>query len=404
MWNWVEAVHLISPSYQVFDGTDDTINCTELNHIQWTYNTGIFLYGAAVMWNQTEGSAQDAWRTRVQGLIDGAKVFFYNNTQIMYEVACEPIGNCNTDQLSFKAYLARWMAGTTKVAPWTHDQILPYLAASASAAAESCSGGEDGVTCGTQWYIGHWDNSWGVGQQMSALEVIQSNLIDAVQGPVGNKTGGTSVGNPSAGTGGDTNPGAPTGAISTGDKAGAGIVTAIIIVGILGGAWYVFSSSCLDGTLLTTCAGGWWHDHRVTEMYSTIATPALLLLGSMDMAVEQHGKGWTRTRLQANTGQKTGRTRTALFGVRHHLARFFEFHLQLVASTISPHLVLQEHSISLCQSECKTAEKVGAAALLERNCHARPLSSSISDYYEPSLDVPRVMDVFSELAKLTSSP
>jgi mannan endo-1,6-alpha-mannosidase len=95
------------------------------------------------------------------------------------------------------------------------------------------------VTCGTKWYTGTWDNTYGVGQQMNALEIFQVQLIDTVGGPLSNTTGGTSQGNPSAGTGGDAKAGVPTSAITTKDKAGAGIVTALILIGILGGAWYV---------------------------------------------------------------------------------------------------------------------------------------------------------------------
>lgn len=321
MYDWVEAVGLISPAYQVFDGTDDTINCTQLNHIQWTYNSGIFMYGAAVMWNQTTGAEQDKWRTRVQGLINGAKVFFYNNTEIMYEVACEPQMNCNTDQLSFKAYLARWMAATTKVAPWTYDQIKPYLAASATGAADTCTGGSDGVTCGTQWYIGHWDGTYGVGQQMSALEVMQSNLIDKVQGPVGNKTGGISVGDPSAGTGGDTNPGAPTGRITTGDKAGAGILTALVIVGILGGAWYALLSgleSCIC-SLLTFSTGGWWLDHGHETVQYECNVKAF---GS---SMSTGGPTWARLGCKPKRDKRRA-SRAVSGGV--FFSRFFKFHLE----------------------------------------------------------------------------
>jgi mannan endo-1,6-alpha-mannosidase len=35
MYDWCESVGLISPTYQVFDGTDALLKCTELNHIQW---------------------------------------------------------------------------------------------------------------------------------------------------------------------------------------------------------------------------------------------------------------------------------------------------------------------------------------------------------------------------------
>ena len=51
MWDWTGAVGLRSPTYQFFDGTDDTLNCTQLNHIQWSYNIGVFLLGAGNMYN-----------------------------------------------------------------------------------------------------------------------------------------------------------------------------------------------------------------------------------------------------------------------------------------------------------------------------------------------------------------
>ena len=50
-WDWVSAVELMSPQYQFWDGSDDTQNCTTQNKIQWTYNAGIYLLGAANMYN-----------------------------------------------------------------------------------------------------------------------------------------------------------------------------------------------------------------------------------------------------------------------------------------------------------------------------------------------------------------
>ena len=49
-WDWVNAVGLMSPKYEIFDGTDDNINCTQVNHIQWSYNAGVYLLGAANMY------------------------------------------------------------------------------------------------------------------------------------------------------------------------------------------------------------------------------------------------------------------------------------------------------------------------------------------------------------------
>ena len=76
---------------------------------------------------------------------------------------------------------------------------------------------------------------------MNALEVVQANLIAGAYSPVTAKTGGISHGNPSAGTTGDTAPDAPESMreITTGDKAGAGILTAFVLIVMLGAAWWV---------------------------------------------------------------------------------------------------------------------------------------------------------------------
>ncbi len=50
-FDWVSSVGLMDSTYHFYDGTDDTDNCTSLDHVQWTYNQGVFLYGAAIMWN-----------------------------------------------------------------------------------------------------------------------------------------------------------------------------------------------------------------------------------------------------------------------------------------------------------------------------------------------------------------
>ena len=53
-WDWISnpSIALVSERYQVFDGTNDNQNCTSINHVQWSYNAGVFLLGAATMWNQ----------------------------------------------------------------------------------------------------------------------------------------------------------------------------------------------------------------------------------------------------------------------------------------------------------------------------------------------------------------
>jgi len=137
---------------------------------------------------------------------------------------------------------------TTLLAPWTYDQIMARLRPSAQAAAAQCIGGSSKTDCGLRWTLnGTWDNTIGVGQEMAALEVIQSMLIQQVQGPVSGNTGGTSQGDPSAGTGatGGANGGAVYGDVLTGPTtaamAGAGVLTALLGIVTIGGALWMIS-------------------------------------------------------------------------------------------------------------------------------------------------------------------
>lgn len=122
------------------------------------------------------------------------------------EVACAASNACNTDQLAFRAILARALAQTRSLItslPTTavasnvssianitsaaqsqsaaaasdlHSQIDFILRTSAKGAAAQCSGGEDGLTCGNDWSRSEWDGTSGLGQELSALNVILANL------------------------------------------------------------------------------------------------------------------------------------------------------------------------------------------------------------------------------------
>jgi mannan endo-1,6-alpha-mannosidase len=50
-WDWEQSVGLMSKDYHFFDGTDADQNCTNIQAIQWTYNAGVHMAGAAAMWN-----------------------------------------------------------------------------------------------------------------------------------------------------------------------------------------------------------------------------------------------------------------------------------------------------------------------------------------------------------------
>lgn len=79
---------------------------------------------------------------------------------------------------------------------------------------------------------------------MGALSVIQANLIDQVSVPVTNTTGGTSQGNAAAGRGGGVSNGDPaltTNAITTGSRAGAGILTCLVLISVIGCSWWMIA-------------------------------------------------------------------------------------------------------------------------------------------------------------------
>ncbi|KAF2267535.1 hypothetical protein CC78DRAFT_530644 [Lojkania enalia] len=179
IWDWSKAVGFIDDNYAVFDGADDRNNCTNPDHTEWSYNVGIYLHGAAALYNYTEGD--EAWKKRTTGLLDHTALFFKpfdNATDIMYEVPCETGLNgrkCNLDQQSFKAYLSRFIAKTAILAPFTREKTTKYLHTSAVAAAASCTGPSN--ACGSKWYVGGFDGELGVGQQLSALEVTQALLM-----------------------------------------------------------------------------------------------------------------------------------------------------------------------------------------------------------------------------------
>lgn len=160
----------------------------------------------------------------------------------MEEPPCESTGSCDTDQLSFKAYLSRWLSDVIQLAPHTYDTILIKIRATAKAAVGQCLGGSTGTYCGHKWSSGSYDGTTGVGQQMGVLEVLHGLLAAEISGPVTSSTGGTSEGNSAAGTESDeTEDEILFPAITTGDRVGAAIVTTVV-VGLILAATYMMMS------------------------------------------------------------------------------------------------------------------------------------------------------------------
>ncbi|KAI1433265.1 glycoside hydrolase family 76 protein [Xylaria sp. CBS 124048] len=244
-WDWMVEVKFIDELYRIYDGASVQTDCVEITPYEFSYNVGAFLLGAAAMveYSGKAGNQNDValWHERVDGLLNSTElIFFFGddvNDKVMIEIACEPVNLCDVDQMSFKAYLSRWMAATTKWAPWTFDRIKRLLQNSAAAAIKQCTGGDNGRMCGLKWAnnSGQWDGTTGVGQQMAVMEVVLANMIEEAATPFTNDTGGTSEGNPSAG-GSDAGHADPMGwlyqPVQAGDRAGAAFLTFVALSGL----------------------------------------------------------------------------------------------------------------------------------------------------------------------------
>lgn len=160
----------------VYDGLFVDSNCA-IDNDQWTANLGTYLAAASFL--QSSNSSDAAyWSNATESLlVDGCPVFLVNDSQILTEGICMP-NPCNwTDELAFKAILARAWANLKNLnSSVPQDDVRNWTSASAVGAAAQCSGGENKTTCGSDWTSSVWDGSQGLGQDLSALEIFLANL------------------------------------------------------------------------------------------------------------------------------------------------------------------------------------------------------------------------------------
>ncbi|KAH9824541.1 putative glycosyl hydrolase [Teratosphaeria destructans] len=183
IWNWTRAVGFIhETSYAVYDGATPSQDCTSLTTDQWSYNVGVYLYGVAVMLNYTQDDA--TWSSHLNGLVTAAIAGFTDSNGTLQESGCEPSDSCDLDQLSFKAYLARWLALSAALVPATARQITPILQSSVQGALASVNAGPGNGVSGFKWTTGTYDDNAGVGQQLAALEIVGAQLAVSKALPV----------------------------------------------------------------------------------------------------------------------------------------------------------------------------------------------------------------------------
>jgi hypothetical protein len=109
---------------------------------------------------------------------------FPNSTNIMFETQNELSSTCNVDQYSMKVCLARYLASISLLALFTVGSAPIFLRISAIGAAAACTTGPYGNMCGFKWYINGSDGTSGLGQQLSAVEVMYALLVNLTEPPM----------------------------------------------------------------------------------------------------------------------------------------------------------------------------------------------------------------------------
>ncbi|GMM44277.1 putative mannan endo-1,6-alpha-mannosidase [Pichia kluyveri] len=236
VWDWLVDVKFIQDSsngYTIYDGANiGTNNCSTIHTQTWSYNYALLLSGSAYIYNFT---GNDTWLNRFSDVYTGIESTFVNSsTGIIYEAMCQESGKCNNDQRSFKSIFSRSLGQSAQLISSYTDRIMNLINTSAKGAAESCSGGSDGHTCGINWSYGSWDGWYGLGEQISALEIMQNTLVMQNAPPLTNSTGGTSTGDVNAGLTSRETSNKNLITVTSKDKAGAGVLTAIVLIIFVG--------------------------------------------------------------------------------------------------------------------------------------------------------------------------
>lgn len=160
---------------------------------------------------------------------------------------------------------------------------MPLLRASAIAATDKCTGGDNKRMCGLYWTKDKFEGEITIGQQMAALEVTLSCMIQDRPAPLTKDTGGTSKANPGGGSEdvGRTTPDLAYKPLPAGDKAGAAILTFVVLSGLLAGMFWIFFDEASDAGPLNQLRG---------FSSSTTATVAALATGGGAAAALGHKK------------------------------------------------------------------------------------------------------------------
>lgn len=186
LWDWVSEVGFVADNddgvLSVKDGANVDESCSEFTHSEWSYNYGTYLGAFGLLYRATNSNNmtlenQLKWSNLTNSMMEGVETFFDSDSDVMYERTCQLTSTCNNDERCFKSILSRNMASLARSHTSSDKVIQGFLELSAKGAMDSCSGGDNGVTCGLSWTEGKWDGEYGLGEQMNALLILVS-LID----------------------------------------------------------------------------------------------------------------------------------------------------------------------------------------------------------------------------------
>lgn len=175
IWYWSKDVGYIveDDGYLVYDGGHVDLDCLDYDKTSWLYIYGVYMAGNAYLHSYTD---KKRWLKNVQKLWASSSRLFFDDG-VMYEPSCMDDDDCNDDQRAFRSLFARNLKLTSLLMSKVADEINTKLKLTSKAVAQLCSGGTDGVTCGQDWRKSGWDEVYGLGEQMCAMEVVLSNVV-----------------------------------------------------------------------------------------------------------------------------------------------------------------------------------------------------------------------------------
>ncbi|KAJ6164764.1 hypothetical protein N7470_003436 [Penicillium chermesinum] len=253
-WDWATTAGMIvntTATWSIWDslskGTGGIVpDCTGPGHTQWTYNYGTFITGCAYMYAYKFGPVgikgyaitnDTKWLYRTNKLLDALfQGFFLAKTGGgISDQTCEATDQCDEDANDplFKGLTISWLMDVALVVPTLKPKILPKIQITASLAGPACTG-HGGIACGGHLY-GQYDGQASMENQITAVQVFSAAMLPYLKAdaaPANVDTGGNSSSDAKPG-GGDTDASLPVYKnITTGDRAGAGILTVLFITGL----------------------------------------------------------------------------------------------------------------------------------------------------------------------------